>query len=289
MPRCWQCSVWPGSCSRWSRWWSSPSCCARRGPCRSSCLSLRRTLLPRCPRSPRRGSGLSKASTPPCCAVPRPTPQWCAARPTPTPRACAGPSRTRCRVDPPPKPRMHRQQCRGSRVAGLTAADAKAELVKRHREPGQARGGAHRPRHRGGGEGRRRDPRPQDRHPGHPAGRERADRRVGRQRPAPAERRHEGPHHRPRGPQHPRLRGGDRRQPDHRRHPGGRAALLLRPGAPRGRPAHAGEAGPRRPDPPAPHRGDARAQQGRGRAAVRASGRARTPWSSSASPRCTPS
>ena len=28
----------------------------------------------------------------------------------------------------------------------------------------------------------------------------------------------EGPHHRPRGPQHPRPRAGDRRRPDHRRH-----------------------------------------------------------------------
>ena len=35
-------------------------------------------------------------------------------------------------------------------------------------------------------------------------------------RAAPAERRHEGPDHRPRGPQHPRLRGGDRRQRRHR-------------------------------------------------------------------------
>ena len=40
-----------------------------------------------------------------------------------------------------------------------------------------------------------------------------------------AERGHEGPHHRPRGPEHPRVRGDDRREPDHRRHARGRGAL----------------------------------------------------------------
>ncbi len=58
---------------------------------------------------------------------------------------------------------------------------------------------------------------------------------VGRRR-APAHRRHEGPDHRPRGPQHPRLRADHRRQRRHRRHPRDRAAQLLRPGAARGRP-----------------------------------------------------
>ena len=77
--------------------------------------------------------------------------------------------------------------------------------------------------------------------------------------------RHEGPDHRPRGPQHPRLRVGHRREPDHRRHARGGAAVLLRSGPPRGRPADPGEARPRRAHPPAADRGDARAQQGRGR------------------------
>ena len=85
--------------------------------------------------------------------------------------------------------------------------------------------------------------RARDRRRGGPARRERADHRVGGQRAAPARRRDEGPHHRPRGPQHPRLRVGHRRQRDHRRHPRGGAAVVLRPGAPRGRPAHAREAG----------------------------------------------
>ena len=39
------------------------------------------------------------------------------------------------------------------------------------------------------------------------------------------ERRDEGPDHRTRGPQHPRLRDGHRRQPHHRRHARGRAAV----------------------------------------------------------------
>ena len=103
---------------------------------------------------------------------------------------------------------------------------------------------------------------------------------------APAQRRDEGPDHRPRGPQHPRVRVGHRRQPDHRRHPRGGAAVLLRPGPPGDRPAHPGEAGPRRPDPPAPHRGGLRAAPGT-RSSGSASGPPRTRWSRSASPTST--
>ena len=99
--------------------------------------------------------------------------------------------------------------------------------------------------------------------------------------------RDEGPDHRPRGPQHPRVRVGHRRQPDHRRHPRGRAAVLLRPGAPRDRPAHPGEAGPRRPDPPAPHRGGLRAQPRHEVERALRARRPRTRWSRSASPTCT--
>ena len=51
---------------------------------------------------------------------------------------------------------------------------------------------------------------------------------------AAAERGDEGPHHRPRGPQHPRPGAGDRRRPDHRRHARGGRPVRLRPGAPRG-------------------------------------------------------
>ena len=43
----------------------------------------------------------------------------------------------------------------------------------------------------------------------------------------PAQRRDEGPHHRPRGPQHPHPGDPDRGGPDHRRHAGGHHRLLL--------------------------------------------------------------
>ena len=43
-----------------------------------------------------------------------------------------------------------------------------------------------------------------------------------------AERRDEGPHHRPRGPEHPRLRDRHRRRRHHRRHARHRDRLLLR-------------------------------------------------------------
>ena len=52
------------------------------------------------------------------------------------------------------------------------------------------------------------------------------DHRLGRHAP---QRRDEGADHRPRGAQHPRLRGGDRRRPDRRRHAGGGDPLGLRP------------------------------------------------------------
>ena len=57
--------------------------------------------------------------------------------------------------------------------------------------------------------------------------------------------------------------------------PGGRPAVLLRSGPPRGRQADAGAAGPRRADPPAADRGGLRAEQGRDRAAVRPGRRGR--------------
>ena len=103
------------------------------------------------------------------------------------------------------------------------------------REPGQAGGGHPRPRHRARGQRAGRAASSQDHHPW-PSSDSPASRPPSPScRPAPAQRRHEGPHHRPRGPQHPRLRGDHRRQPHHRRHPGSRAAVLLRSGPPRGR------------------------------------------------------
>ena len=61
-----------------------------------------------------------------------------------------------------------------------------------------------------------------------------------RQRGAAAQRRNEGPHHRPRRPQHPCAGNGYRRGPDHRRYPGGHYSVLLRPDPPRGGPHDAG-------------------------------------------------
>ncbi len=53
----------------------------------------------------------------------------------------------------------------------------------------------------------------------------------------PAVGRDEGSHHRPRGPQHPRLRAGHRGRPDRRRHPRGGDPVVLRAGPARDRPA----------------------------------------------------
>ena len=65
----------------------------------------------------------------------------------------------------------------------------------------------------------------------------------------------EGPHHRPRGPQHPRARDAHRDRLHHRRHARSGAAVRLRRRPPRDRAAHARAAAPGRPHPPGPHRG----------------------------------
>ena len=67
--------------------------------------------------------------------------------------------------------------------------------------------------------------------------RRRPHRRVDHQHGGHPQRRNEGPHHRPRGTQHPRLRKGHRRGPDHRRHAGRGHRQRLRHGPPRDRPA----------------------------------------------------
>ena len=129
-------------------------------------------------------------------------------------------------------------------AAGLTAEQARAELVEaiEHEAKRDAallvRDIERTAQRRGRAAGPARSS--SARSSGWPPSRPRESRRLGA---APARRRHEGPDHRPRGPQHPGLRAGHRRQPDHRRHPGGGAAVLLRPGPPRGRPAHPGGAG----------------------------------------------
>ena len=93
----------------------------------------------------------------------------------------------------------------------------------------------------------------------------------------PAGRRHEGPDHRPGGPQHPGLRAGDRGQRDDRRHAGVGAAVLFRSGPPGDRPDDPDRAGQGRPDPPGADRGGARAQQEPDPGSS-ACGRPRTPW-----------
>ena len=166
------------------------------------------------------------------------------------------------------------------RIASLTADAARAELVENIEAQAKREAAILVRDIESEAQAHRRHPGPAHRGRRHPADRQRADRGERGQRPAPAERRDEGPDHRPRGPQHPGVRVGHRGQPDHRRHPRGGAAVLLRPGTPRGRPAHPGEAGPRRPDPPAPDRGGLRQRQERGRACS-ATGPPRRRWSTS--------
>ena len=69
-------------------------------------------------------------------------------------------------------------------------------------------------------------------------------------------RRHEGPDHRPRGPQHPRVREAYRRRRDHRRHAAAVVLSSLRRHPPRDRELALDEADRGRPHPPGPDRGD---------------------------------
>ena len=128
--------------------------------------------------------------------------------------------------------------------------------------------------------------RPQDRDDRDPAGRLRADGGVHRVGVRAPERGHEGPDHRPRGPQHPRLRGDDRREPHHRRHARGRRALVLRPGPARGGADDAREA--RRRTGGSTRRGSRRSTSAPSASSrSRSAGRERTPSPRSASPTST--
>ena len=69
-------------------------------------------------------------------------------------------------------------------------------------------------------------------------------------------RRHEGPHHRARGAEHPRAREPHRRRLHHRRHPQRGRPLGLRRRPPRGRPHDARAPAGRRPRAPGADRGD---------------------------------
>ena len=111
----------------------------------------------------------------------------------------------------PPRPRA-RAGRRHERVAGQAAVAQGAD------RPGPPRRRADGAPDRGGDQARGRPARakhPLGRHAA--AGRRPRGRDDGLGRPA-AGRRHEGPHHRPRGPQHPRPRAPHRRRLHHRRH-----------------------------------------------------------------------
>ena len=101
-------------------------------------------------------------------------------------------------------------------------------------------------------------------HPGdgHPALRRRAHRRHHRQHGGHSQRRHEGPHHRPRGPQHPHLRERHRRRRHRRRHARRRHRQRLRQRPPRDRPAGPDQADPGRPHSSLAHRGSRQGNAG---------------------------
>ena len=140
------------------------------------------------------------------------------------------------------------------RVSNLTTEEAKAELVREVED--EARDMAARRLHEIELEMQRRSRPPLAPGAGdhYPAHRLRLRRRVDRLGRPPAQRRHEGPDHRPRRAQHPRPGAGDRRRPDRRRHPGGGHHLRLRSGAPRGGAPGAEQAVAGRPHPSHPHR-----------------------------------
>ena len=115
--------------------------------------------------------------------------------------------------------RVSRRQRASSRWPVLRAQDAKRGADQPDRERSARRGGRAGPQHHRAGQEERRPRSQEDHRHRDPAHRRRAHRRVDASQPSSLpSRRDEGPHHRPRGPQHPRLRGGDRRRRHHRRH-----------------------------------------------------------------------
>jgi hypothetical protein len=183
---------------------------------------------------------------------------------------------------------VREQQAKLERVAGLTAEDARREVMQRAED--EARGQA---------QALARDIKEQAK-----KGADKEARRIianATQRlaaettaettvaavPLP-NRRNEGPHHRPRRPEHPRLRDRDRRRRHHRRHARYRGHLLLRPDPPRDRATRARGADHRRADPARTDRGNRR-QEAEGDARPRSWSWARPRRSRSASTGCTPS
>ena len=150
------------------------------------------------------------------------------------------------------------QKKRLEQISGLTAVDAKRDLIKSienearveaagimrriEEEADRAVDAEGPPRHRHG------DPAPRLGHGGRGDG-------LGRRASL---RRSEGPDHRPGGTQHPGARSGDRRRPHHRRHARGDRHQRVRAAPPRGGAARPREAHRRRPHPSGAYRRDRR-------------------------------
>ena len=115
---------------------------------------------------------------------------------------------------------------------------------------------------------------------------------TGREFGPAAQRRPQGPHHRPGGPQHPGPGKGHGLRPDRGRHAGEHRRLQLRPHPPRSGPAGHPQAAGRRPHPPRPHRGGGGEGQAGHGPAPQGDRRGRVPssWASRTStPSCTSS
>ena len=168
--------------------------------------------------------------------------------------------------------RQLQEELKAAKDAELVELERVSGMTRERGEGGGARalGGARPPRARparaadgGGGAVGGAPPRPQPRRRRPPARRRqprRGDDRLARRAPV---RRHEGPDHRPGGPQHPRARAPDRRRHHHRRHPGRGRPLVVRRHPPRGGEDHADQADRGRAHPPGPDRGDVLPVEGR--------------------------
>ena len=161
--------------------------------------------------------------------------------------------------------RLEAEQRRGwSGWPGMSAEEARRELMQQVEDEARGDGGGAGPRHQGAGpQGDRRTRSQADPVHRDPADRRRAYRRDDGRRGDAAQRRDERPDHRPRGTEHPRLRARHRGGRHHRRHARHGGGFLLRPDPARGGPPGAGRAHRRRADPSGPDRGGRRASCGR--------------------------
>ena len=104
------------------------------------------------------------------------------------------------------------------RIANLSPEDARDLLLKRVEDELRAEVGSLILKHQAALRESAQQLRPRDPHHDDPAVRRGAHRRDDRQHRGHPQRRDEGPDHRPRGAEYPRLREGHRRRRDHRRH-----------------------------------------------------------------------